>query len=137
MSRELEGLADRMKNRMRQWITLTKSQWQQMNLRLEYLNPRTKLGKDQMYLDELSDRMRRAIQHRLEQYQHRYVLLTEQLHRCSPTAKLIHGYGYIETGKQPLCSIGQVSAGDRLTITIQDGQVWAAVTEVRPTGAPE
>ena len=108
-----------------------------MNLRLEHLNPQTKLGENQMYLDELSDRMRRAMQHRLEQYQHRYALLTEQLHRCSPTAKLIHGYGYIEAGKQPLCSVGQVSAGDELTITIQDGQVRAAVTEVRPTGDPE
>lgn len=130
-------MAGRMKNRMQQRIALAKSRWQQMNLRLEHLNPQTKLGENQMYLDELSDRMRRAMQHRLEQYQHRYALLAEQLHRCSPTAKLIHGYGYIETGERPLCSIGQIAAGDELAITIHDGQVRTMVTEVRPTGDPE
>lgn len=137
MCRELEGMAGRMKNRMQQRIALAKSRWQQMNLRLEHLNPQTKLGENQMYLDELSDRMRRAMQHRLEQYQHRYALLAEQLHRCSPTAKLIHGYGYIETGERPLCSIGQIAAGDELVITIHDGQVQTMVTEIRPVGDPE
>lgn len=132
MCRELEDMKGRMQNQLRYKTELAKARWQEWNLRLAHLNPETRLCEKRIYLDELSDRMKRAMEHKSEAYRHHYELLAERLHGCSPTAKLINGYGYIQSQGAALRRLEQIKPGDAITVTIHDGQVQASVTELMP-----
>lgn len=130
MCRELADMQNRIQKQVQHKAALARGRWQELSLRLKHLNPQTRLSEKRIYLDELSDRMRRAMDHKLERYQHQYALLAERLHGCSPTAKLINGYGYIEAQGAPLRRLGQVKPGDSLTVTIHDGQLQASITSL-------
>ena len=50
-----------------------------------------------------------------------------RLDGLSPTAKLLGGYGYIESEGNPVTSVKDVSSGDNLDITIHDGTIHTVV----------
>lgn len=97
---------------------------------LEGKNPvaRLKLKKEQ--LKELSNRVHFAMDRRYNRYASRLSVVTAKIHGLSPTAKLVGGFGYIETNNGPVTSVFEVDTGDNLNIIISDGSIKAKVTEV-------
>jgi exodeoxyribonuclease VII large subunit len=69
---------------------------------------------------------------RLERSRHQLALLTSRLHGCSPTAKLVRGYGYLEQEGRPLHTVKQVQEGDTLRVTVHDGSIQTRVEAVTP-----
>lgn len=94
---------------------------------LNFLHPKQKLKQQQIYLDDLSDRISRNMRKRYDDKKNQLALLTARIHGLSPTAKLVNGFGYIESKKGPVCSVGAVAAGDEIQITMHDGTVNAKV----------
>jgi exodeoxyribonuclease VII large subunit len=101
--------------------------YKQYQWKLMSKNPVRKLEQQRQYLDDISDRMQRAMKQKLEQRKHQLAILTTRLHSCSPTAKLVHGYGYLSTQMGPLNSIRQVAEGDSLQVTIHDGSIQTRI----------
>lgn len=128
----LEHLHQQMNQMMKRKLEHATLEYQQYHLKLQYRNPVMKLEQQKQYRDELWDHIQQSMKQKIENYRHRLAILTEQIHGSSPTAKLIHGYGYLEAEGQPLCSIGQVSTGDLLQITIHDGTMKTRVDSVEP-----
>ena len=79
----------------------------------------------------LSNQLLQAMKSRYTLYKNRYDVLLARLDGVSPTAKLINGYGYIETedGK-PLSSIRTADKGCNIRVTVSDGTLEATVNQV-------
>ena len=95
--------------------------------KLNHLNPVFKLEQQNQYLADLYDRLKLAMNNKYESNLHRLELLTARLNGLSPTAKLINGFGYIESDEKPVLGVDMLSKGDRLNITIHDGNITAVV----------
>lgn len=134
---KLEQLSRQMHQKQQSRLERARLEYQQYQLKLQYRNPRTRLEQQQQYLDELRDRLSRGMSGRLEQYRHRLAILTEQLHRSAPTAKLLHGYGYLEQKGMSVTTVRKLKAGDALQITIHDGMIQTTVERLEPLERPE
>jgi exodeoxyribonuclease VII, large subunit len=99
---------------------------------LERLSPEKKLHDNQMTLAMISDKLHVSMKEKLNNIKTRFRVDVERLNGLSPTAKLINGFGYISGNKKPVTSIGDVSMGDKLEVTIHDGTIEATVTNCRP-----
>ncbi len=78
----------------------------------------------------LSDGLRNKIGMIYETKKNKYRVLVAQLNGLSPTAKLIHGFGYITSGDDPVMSINDVGVGDEVSIRIHDGQIKTTVIDI-------
>ena len=91
--------------------------------------------------DLLEERLYPAMERKLDVTKRNAVALTKQLHALSPTAKLQGGFGYIELESQkaesgaaglytPLRSVTDTKPGDRIRVTLHDGELSAKVEDV-------
>ncbi len=78
--------------------------------------------------DMVSAQLPTLMQRVFQGKKYRFDVLLTQLHGLSPTAKLVNGFGYIASAGKPVVSIGQVTAGDSITVTVHDGVISADVT---------
>ncbi len=85
-----------------------------------------------MLLSQNAERLKRGVQDKLQQSRHGLALRISRLQGLSPLDKLNQGYSYTahEDGRN-ISSVAQVTKGDRLTISVRDGQILAQVTEKR------
>ena len=97
---------------------------------LTALNPRAKLEKQQEKLKQSRERLENRIQLKFKEYEHQLHLLLTRLHGNAPTAKLVGGFGYLESEGKPVMSAGQMQAGDPLHVTLHDGRIHATVVSV-------
>ncbi len=100
---------------------------------LERLSPDNKLKNQMLYLDSLQDRMLAIMKQSLGKKQHMCELLLTRLNGLSPTAKLVGGYGYVETDGKALKSVNEIQEQDTLSVTLSDGRIETVVTKVTKT----
>lgn len=78
----------------------------------------------------LQDRLRHAMEHRLTAKRHEWELLTAELEKNSPLARISGGCGFLtdRDGKK-VTSIRQLHEGDDITIRVRDGSASARITK--------
>jgi exodeoxyribonuclease VII large subunit len=104
----------------------------QLNARaLAHLSPKVKLANARQRLDEAGSRMQDAMLHGLVLRRERIRSLTAQLNAYNPLNVLARGYAVVrkEDG-EVVRSVAQVTAGERLTIRVSDGDFKARVDGV-------
>lgn len=101
-----------------------------LETKLDMLSPSYKLEQQSQYLADLYDRMKIAINKKYQDRLHSLELLATRLDGLSPTAKLVKGFGYIESDGKPVTEAAKVSVGDTVDITVHDGKIHAKVEEV-------
>lgn len=116
---------------MKRRLAVYQEKLQAAERHLRILNPKQRLAQQQIYLDDLSDRLNRAMKNKYDRYEHRVMLLAERLHGLSPSAKLINGFGYIEKTGTPVTTIKEIEKGDHITIRVHDGLIETRVTDVK------
>lgn len=116
---------------MKRRLAVYQEKLQAAERHLRILNPKQRLAQQQIYLDDLSDRLNRAMKNKYDRYEHRVMLLAERLHGLSPSAKLINGFGYIEKTGTPVTTIKEIEKGDYITIRVHDGLIETRVTDVK------
>ena len=80
---------------------------------------------------QLAQRLHSAINHRLENYQHRLKATSLALHTLSPLQTLSRGYAIIKDQQQHIVrSSAEVKVGDRITAQLGQGQLQCAVEAV-------
>lgn len=108
---------------------------QMLSVKLDRLSPENKLHNQMMYLDSLQDRLTATLNQKFVKAQHRYALYATRLHGLSPTAKLVGGFGYVETEDGiALRSVDDVKKDSNIVITVSDGQISAVVDRVEKNG---
>lgn len=108
---------------------------QMLSVKLDRLSPENKLHNQMMYLDSLQDRLTATVNQKFVKAQHRYAIYATRLHGLSPTAKLVGGFGYVETEEgTALRSVDDVKKDSNIVITVSDGQISAVVDRVEKNG---
>lgn len=100
-------------------------------IKLQYLNPVSKLNDNRMRTMELDDRLRRAMKDIAAGKRHELAVRAERLYGLSPLKALKSGYAYVEDeNAAALKSAENVNIGDSLKIHMSDGSILAEVTGV-------
>lgn len=100
-------------------------------IKLQYLNPVSKLNDNRMRTMELDDRLRRAMKDIAAGKRHELAVRAERLYGLSPLKALKSGYAYVEDeNAAALKSTDNVNIGDSLKIHMSDGSILAEVTGV-------
>lgn len=99
--------------------------------RIDKLSPLMNLRNKQLHLQNLSDRMKGAVDRKYDNYERRLAVDIARLNGLSPTAKLINGFGYIDVGDKPVRSVKDIKIGDRLETIIHDGSIISEVIDVK------
>ena len=90
------------------------------------------LNQKRQNLTLLKNRLISAETRKLEVEKRRFVELTAKLDAMSPLKVLTRGYAMVQSGEgKVLRSVSQVDCGDNIEISVSDGKIIAAVTEVK------
>ncbi|MBR1691384.1 MAG: exodeoxyribonuclease VII large subunit [Lachnospiraceae bacterium] len=118
---------------MKSRIELSQSRLDKYRLMLEHKSPMGRVKEQKMHALSIEERMEAAMQSRLLDARHRMELCAQRLHGLSPLGKLKGGYGYVQTADgRSLTDIGQVKAGDLVTVHLENGRLTASVLETEP-----
>lgn len=93
-------------------------------------SPQAKLKENQEILQRKSEHLKSSMDGVRQRYVHRLQMITATLHGNSPTAKLVGGFGYLETNGHPVLSAKDTKAGDSLRVVVHDGEISATVDRV-------
>lgn len=116
---------------MKKHILQEQKHIQMLSARLEKNSPKMKFENQKIYLDSLQDRICLAGKGKYEKKRHQYEILLAKLNGLSPTAKLVGGYGYIETeDNAAIKSVTDIKENDKISVRIWDGTIEGVVTNI-------
>lgn len=122
---------DELNRRMRAILERKKMQAQNYSLRIQRGSPLHRVREQQNRLMFSEDRLRAAMDTRMEASRHRFHLYVERLKGLSPLEKLNQGYAYVSDGEgRTLQTVSQVETGSRIAVYLKDGVVQAQVLSV-------
>jgi exodeoxyribonuclease VII large subunit len=102
-----------------------------------FRNPLERIRTEERQLDDLQERMKRAVQLRVEQARRRVEATAAQLDTLSPLNVLNRGYSltHLEAGREMIRSAAQVQVGQRIVTRVRHGQITSRVeeTQTEPT----
>lgn len=153
---EYEAYQQSLKKRRQQLIRLLQQKKEKLQKQLEYqslrllhASPKYRLEQQRQYMDELHTRLETAVlrclttkrerllqqktqlrqqmERKYEKSRQELTMRAIRLDGLSPTAKLIHGFGYVEAFDKPVSDITALNAGDVVTITMQKGSKKAEI----------
>jgi len=104
----------------------------EMNARaLRHLSPQARLSNVRQRLDDLNEAMQAALGHWIELWRERIEGASAHLNALSPLAVLERGYAVVRHEKtgQIVRRVKQIKSGDRLTVTVSDGEFGVGVKE--------
>lgn len=130
IQREWERLHMQMMRLMERRLETAREDYQRYAMKLQYQNPEQRLRQQKQYTDELWNKLFSLMKQKLERSQFQWSLLREQVHRNSPTARLTHGYGYLEKEGQPVSGVEQVEPDNQLKVTLHNGMLYVRVEAV-------
>lgn len=111
---------------------LCRAKFQYLAARMEKISPVKQLLDQRQQLDYHLDRLKAAMDTKLQFEKHRLKLAAEMLHGLSPMRKLESGFSYVSNEKgQNIRRVEQVKKGEQLQITLCDGELKAKVLEVK------
>jgi exodeoxyribonuclease VII large subunit len=104
---------------------------------LRHLSPLARLREARQRVDDLMDNATSEMLHRLVLQRERLAGLTARLESLNPSATLARGYAIVrlDEADEVISSVTQVTAGDRLLVTVSDGVFGAKVAADRDDAA--
>ncbi len=122
--------------RMQDRLSRERERLKSCELRLRLYRPGYRIDSLRQNLADLEDRLRSAMDRRLEGERHRLSLAASRLEGLSPLKRLGGGYAYVTDERgQGVLSASQVHGGERLTVHLKDGAFAVRVEEDRDAEA--
>lgn len=94
----------------------------------------TLIHKESVKLTALQHQLTSSITNRIGQKQNDIALLAKQLELLNPLHVLVKGYTKVEHKGRPIRTTRDVSVGDSIDITMQDGTLEAVIKEIHTNG---
>jgi len=128
---ELDYQRERLARSLRDALVNRVGSLRQAQRALERQAPRRRLANSRQQTDELSERLRAALQRGLALRQERLLARAQRLHAASPQSILARGYAILtdETGQRVYSSAADLRPGLRLRLRLADGQRSATVDD--------
>lgn len=126
-----------LKNRISMKLEIVKGRLNIYKQKLVYLSPKQQLNTKKQYMDDLSDKLRQALDSKVMDRKHMLAIYAERMKGISPLEKISKGFAYISdyNGKQ-ISTIDNIKKGDRVNITMRDGRVVTKVEDIEPVDLP-
>ena len=100
----------------------------QLQMRLGYLSPQSRLREQRQRLVDLEDAVRGGMDRKMKGYRHELELYLERFGGLSPLRKLNQGFAYVaDQNRKTLTSVEQVKNGDTIYVSVTDGTIEAQV----------
>ena len=129
---EILDRQDSLYQRMGRVLQHKRQQADQMEMRLKYLSPASRIREKRTYSIQLEDRLQNRLQAILRERRHNLALYIERMKAVSPLEKLNSGFSYVEdTDGKNIRSVTQVEAGERLRIRMSDGVIDTRVEQIQ------
>ena len=130
----LESFADcqsKLNTAMRNRIDFSRMTIQQYQKVITNLSPINMINTRRQYLEQLSMQLNHNMENLLTQRRNYLKTICASLDSLSPLARLCSGYSYVRDIKgKTLNSVENINAGDRLRISVTDGDIWTKVETV-------
>ena len=132
IEKEILDRQDRLYQRRGRVLQHKRQQADQMEMRLKYLSPASRIREKRTYSIQLEDRLQNRLQAILRERRHNLALYIERMKAVSPLEKLNSGFSYVEdTDGKNIRSVTQVEAGERLRIRVSDGVIDTRVEQIQ------
>ena len=129
---EILDRQDSLYQRMGRVLQHKRQQADQMEMRLKYLSPASRIREKRTYSIQLEDRLQNRLQAILRERRHNLALYIERMKAVAPLEKLNSGFSYVEdTDGKNIRSVTQVEAGERLRIRMSDGVIDTRVEQIQ------
>lgn len=129
--RQVQMKKDEMTKKMERLIEQRTLMLQTKMAVLEKNSPQRRLKEQTDRLEQANKLLCQNMQQIFEWKKHRFEMLVTRLDGLSPTAKLIHGFGYITSKDAPVVSAKDVKVSEEIRVLIHDGEITAQVTDVQ------
>lgn len=129
---EILGRLDRLYRQMERVLQHKRQQAEQLEMRLKYVSPASRIREKRTYSVQLEDRLQNGMKAILRDRRHALALYIERMKAVSPLEKLNSGFSYVEDGSgKNIRSVTQVGEGDSLRIRVSDGVIDTKVEQVQ------
>ena len=128
---ELRESARQLQQSIYHLIKLKKILLTRYEMALSHSSPQDQIRQRRLYLADSEERLKRLLEQKLTSAKHQMALYAEELKGLSPLYKLQGGYAYVaDDAGNNIKSIDQLKKGQRLTLTLKDGQADVVVQDV-------
>ena len=135
LSQTLDVLSNAMANALNRQIKAHKQHLDVLSQSPALRSPTGYLEQKQRQLELLKNRLAAAENQNIARNTQRYVALTAKLDAMSPLKVLTRGYSMAQNNRgEVIRSVTQVEPGERIGISLSDGQVYATVMEKKENG---
>ena len=135
LRQNLDSISSSMATALSRQLTAARRQYQLLSAHPALQSPVGYLEQRRKSLELLKNRLIAAQTHQISNQKARYIAMTAKLDAMSPLKVLTRGYAMAQTEEgDVLRSVNQVNAGDQIKITVSDGTLSAAVTDVKENG---
>lgn len=123
----LRQLAQRMEKHQQRRLELLNQRLCRLAERPVLRTPEGFLQQKEMYLELLRQRLERTGERMLQKRQQSFAAISARLDALSPLKVLARGYSVATKKEQVICSVSQLSAGDKLHLHLTDGSAMCSV----------
>ena len=135
LSQTLDVLSNAMANALNRQIKAHRQRLDMLSQSPALRSPTGYLEQKQRQLELLKNRLAAAENQNIARNTQRYVALTAKLDAMSPLKVLTRGYSMAQNNRgEVIRSVTQVEPGERIGISLSDGQVYATVMEKKENG---
>lgn len=132
LRQNLDSMSDAMASILNRQVKFARQHLNVLSRSAALRSPTGYLDQKRKQLELLNNRLSSAQNRSVEQKKQQFIRLTSKLDAMSPLKVLTRGYSIAMTGdEQVLTSVKQVSPGDEVKLSLQDGVITANVNEVK------
>lgn len=131
MLASLAGMEHRMREGMQRRLESLELSLTEKHAALERCSVTGRLERMEERMTQLSARLRTAMTTQLARHEQAFSQQVARLDCLSPLKVMLRGYALVYSGEEILTSVQDVRQDDKLTIRLSDGEIAAAVTDVR------
>ena len=132
LRQNLDSMSDAMASILNRQVKFARQHLNVLSRSAALRSPTGYLDQKRKQLELLNNRLSSAQNRSVEQKKQQFIRLTSKLDAMSPLKVLTRGYSIAMTGdEQVLTSVKQVSPGDEVILSLQDGVITANVNEVK------
>ena len=117
---------------LEQQIRMQRLRLREYQTKLMYLHPGNQVRDYRQRIVDYEEKLRLLMENSLQKNKMRFTVDLENMKKLSPLEKLNQGFSYVETAdRKAVKRIGQVEAGDKLTIYVTDGTIKVCAEETK------
>ena len=117
---------------LEQQIRMQRLRLREYQTKLMYLHPENQVRDYRQRVVDYEEKLRLLMENSLQKNKMRFTVDLEKMKKLSPLEKLNQGFSYVETAdRKAVKRIGQVEAGDKLTIYVTDGTIKVCAEETK------